>query len=118
MQKLQQFLLEFEMEYEDDYDYDINVAVTNPKLNGLISSRLSVNIACSKYSDKMDEYCCFGTFMKEAMLKQLQKKLCITAQEMKNVKSKTLNLYWSGKPVQIETENNGNIKLMQITYIL
>eukprot|EP01084_Bolivina_argentea_P023006 42811_1 len=122
MKKLQQFIIEMDNNEENinntNTEYDINVAVTNPKINGWISSRLCVNICCSKYSNKMDSYCCFGTFMKDSMLKQLQNTLNITAKEIKNVVSKNLVLYWGAKSVIISTETNQNMKLTEITYIL
>lgn len=111
MSKLDQFMIEM----DDDTQVDINVAVTNPRLNGLISKRLSTNINCTKYSNKMDNWCCLGRFVTESMLKQIKDKLRITNKEMKYTMSKNLNQYWSAdKSIII----NHDIKLTKITYIL
>eukprot|EP01083_Nonionella_stella_P316107 1144449_1 len=114
--KLQQFTLQMPPDCESEYD--INVAVTNPKLNGLISPRLSANIGVSKWSDKMNAYGCFGRFMKPTMMRQLKQQLHITKADMKHTISKNLNLYWGAKPITIDTENGQRISLTEMTYVL
>ena len=117
MSKLDQFIIEMDdnIKYQkENISFDINVAVTNPRLNGLISQRLSTNMNCSKYSQKMDNWCCLGRFVEESMLKQIKDKLKITTKEIKYTMSKNLNLYWAAKPIKIDND----INITKITYIL
>merc|ERR1712233_5404 len=52
------------------------------------------------------------------MMKELQKKLNITQQDLKHTISKNLNICWMAKPVKFKNINGQIIDLCQITYIV
>jgi len=110
LRKLQRFVID--RSDDGDTEYDINVGVTNSKMNGLISPRLSVNGAVCKYSESLGAVCCLARFVPQSMVKQLTGALRVTPRDLTHVVSRNLNLCWAATPCAEEAS------LVRVSYVL